>query len=42
MFKKGSKSDVYNYRSVTLTSISRKLLETLIKESINKHLEYKS
>ena len=32
LFKKGSKADVKNYRPVSLTSISCKILETIIKD----------
>ena len=39
LFKKGSKSDVKNYRPVSLTSIPCKILETIIKENINIHLD---
>ena len=38
LYKKGSKADVKNYRPVILTLISCKILETIIKHQINKHL----
>ena len=38
LFRKDSKSDVKNYRPVSLTSILCKMLETIIIESINKYL----
>ena len=39
LFKKGSKSDVKNYRPASLTSIPCKILETIIKENININLD---
>ena len=38
LFKKGSKSECKNYRPVSLTSILCKILESIIKDSINEHL----
>ena len=40
--KKGKKTDPNNYRSVSLTSSSCKLLETMIRDDIIKHLEEKN
>ena len=39
IFKKGKKTDPNNYRPVSLTSSSCKLLETMIRNDITKHLE---
>ena len=39
IFKKGAKSDPGNYRPVSLTSAVCKLMERLVKETIEKHLE---
>ena len=39
LHKKGSKSKPENYRPVSLTSIISKLLESMVKDSIVKHLE---
>ncbi|GAB0204347.1 coiled-coil domain-containing protein 171 [Grus japonensis] len=41
VFKKGKKEDPGNYRSVSLTSISGKVMEQLILGVINKHVEEK-
>jgi hypothetical protein len=38
IFKKGSKVDPINYRPVSLTSISRKVLEMLIRDELVKHM----
>jgi Reverse transcriptase (RNA-dependent DNA polymerase) len=38
IYKKGSKSDPGNYRPVSLTSVPCKLLESLIKDAVMKHL----
>ena len=38
IFKKGSRADPGNYRPVALTSIICKMMETLVKNHINKHL----
>lgn len=38
LFKKGSRCETKNYRPVSLTSIPCKILETIIKDNINKHL----
>ena len=38
IFKKGSKSEVGNYRPVSLTSVVCKLMESLIKDAIVKHI----
>jgi hypothetical protein len=38
LFKKGSRSDPGNYRPVSLTSILGKILESIIKDKILKHL----
>ena len=40
IFKKGSKSEPGNYRPVSLTSAIGKLMERLIKEAIENHLEH--
>ena len=37
--KKGAKSDAGNYRPVSLTSVSCKMLESIMKDSICEHLE---
>ena len=42
IFKKGKKTDPNNYRPVSLTSSSCKLLETMIRDDIIKHLEEKN
>jgi hypothetical protein len=39
IFKKGTKSDPGNYRPVSLTSVPCKILESLIKDAMMKHLE---
>ena len=39
IFKKGSKSSPGNYRPISLTSIVCKLMETIIRDKIVKHLE---
>jgi len=39
IFKKGAKSEPGNYRPVSLTSVSCKLLETLVKNGIMAHLQ---
>ena len=39
IFKKGSKLDPVNYRPVSLTCISCKMLETLIRDELVRHLE---
>ena len=39
IFKKGKKSDPNNYRPVSLTSSVCKLVETVIRDAIFKHLE---
>ena len=39
IFKKGSKSDPGNYRPVSLTSVSCKVMEAILKDSILKHLD---
>jgi hypothetical protein len=38
IFKKGNRTDVTNYRSVSLTSTMSKVLESCVKEAIMKHL----
>ena len=38
IFKKGSTSDVSNYRSITLTCITCKIMEAIIKDDIISHL----
>jgi len=37
LFKKGSRSDVSNYRPVSLTSIVCKIMESIVTDNINKH-----
>ncbi len=39
MFKKGVKSDPSNYRPISLTSVSCKILETLIRDKVVKFCE---
>jgi Reverse transcriptase (RNA-dependent DNA polymerase)/Endonuclease-reverse transcriptase len=39
IFKKGSKSDAGNYRPVSLTSVSSRLMESIIKDQIVSHLD---
>ena len=39
IFKKGSKSDVKNYRPISLTSVLCKVLESIIKDSMVNHLQ---
>jgi len=39
LFKKGKKSDAQNYRPISLTSIVCKILESIIKDEILRHLE---
>jgi hypothetical protein len=39
IYKKGAKSDPGNYRPVSLTSVPCKILESLIKDAVMKHLE---
>jgi hypothetical protein len=39
IFKKGQKSDPGNYRPVSLTSVSCRLMESLVKDQIVRHLE---
>ena len=39
IFEKGNKSDPGNYRPVRLTSIICKLMETIIREDIMKHMK---
>jgi hypothetical protein len=39
IYKKGSKADPANYRPVSLTSICCKLLESLIRDGLMKHLQ---
>ena len=38
LFREGSKSECKNYRPVSLASILCKILELIIKDSINEHL----
>lgn len=38
IFKKGSKSEPGNYSSVSLTSVSCKLMESVIRDEVTKHL----
>ena len=38
-FKKGNKSDPVNYRPVSLTSIICKLMETMVREDVMKHMK---
>lgn len=37
LFKKGSRSNVSNYRPVSLTSIICKIMESVVRDNINKH-----
>ena len=39
IYKKGAKGDAANYRPVSLTSVSCKILESIIKDKITQHLE---
>jgi hypothetical protein len=39
IFKKGSRTDPGNYRPVSLTSVPCKMLESIIKDELNKHME---
>ncbi len=39
IFKKGSKGEAGNYRPVSLTSILCKIMETIVKENLMRHLE---
>jgi len=39
IFKKGSKTDAGNYRPVSLTSVPCKIIETIIRRHIVKHVE---
>jgi hypothetical protein len=39
IYKKGPKSDAGNYRPVSLTSVPCKILESIIKDAVMKHLE---
>jgi Reverse transcriptase (RNA-dependent DNA polymerase) len=39
IFKKGSKSDPGNYRPVSLTSVTSRLMESIIKDQIVSHLD---
>jgi hypothetical protein len=39
IYKKGPKSDAGSYRPVSLTSVPCKILESIIKDSVMKHLE---
>ena len=39
IYKKGSKSDPNNYRPVSLTSTCCKLMETIVRDDIMKHIE---
>jgi len=40
IFKKGAKGDAANYRPVSLTSVSCKILESILKDKITHHLEF--
>ncbi|KAG6940840.1 hypothetical protein G0U57_011320 [Chelydra serpentina] len=40
-FKKGSRDDPGNYRPVSLTSVPGKLVETIVKNKIVRHIEHK-
>ena len=42
LFKKGSKSDVSNYRPVSLTSIACKMFESIIKDKITSYMDTKN
>jgi len=42
IFKKGSRVEVNNYRPVALTSVACKLLETIIRNNVVKHMETNS
>ena len=39
LFKKRGREKMGNYRPVSLTSVVRKILESIIKEAVNEHLE---
>ena len=39
LFKRGAKSQVHNYRPISLTSVPCKMLESLIKYQLVEHLE---
>ena len=42
VFKKGSKSDCANYRPLTMLNLNSKLLESIVCDSLDKHLEMHS
>ncbi len=39
IYKKGSRNDAGNYRPVSLTAVVGKLLESVIRDALQKHLE---
>ncbi len=39
IYKKGSRNDSGNYRPVSLTAVVGKLLESVIRDALQKHLE---
>jgi hypothetical protein len=40
IFKKGSKASPLNYRPVSLTSVSCKIMESVIRDALTDHLEW--
>lgn len=42
VFKKGSKSDCANYRPLAMLNLNNKILESIVCDSLDKHLEMHS